>query len=115
MELRLASARRRVRAFVDQIVELEASDFPHRDGLDALGVIRKELEYYLNDFLDTLPLTLSDAVVDGIIRLNAEQRLATMTAGAKPGREAIDPVAAKVEPAKTTIALPEPRRSPSTT
>ena len=66
MELRLASARRRVRAFVDQIVELEASDFPHRDGLDALGVIRKELEYYLNDFLDTLPPTLSDAVVDGI-------------------------------------------------
>ena len=57
----------------------------------------------------------SDAVVDGIIRLNAEQRLATMTAGAKRGREAIDPVAAKVEPAKTTIAPPEPRRSPSTT
>lgn len=66
MELRLASARRRVRAFVDQIAELEASDFPHRDGLDALGVIRTELEYYLNDFLGALPATLSDQVVDEI-------------------------------------------------
>jgi hypothetical protein len=65
-ELRLASARRRVRAFVNQITELEASDFPHRDGLDALGVIRTELEYYLNDFLGALPLTLSDQVVDEI-------------------------------------------------
>lgn len=65
-ELRLASARRRVRAFVDQIAELEASDFPHRDGLDALGVIRAELEYYLNDFLGDLPPTLSDPVVDEI-------------------------------------------------
>ena len=65
-ELRLASARRRVRAFVDQIAELEASDFPHRDGLDALGVIRTELEYYLNNMLSDFPSTLSDQVVDGI-------------------------------------------------
>ena len=65
-ELRLASARRRVRAFVDQITELEASDFPHKDGLAALGEIRGELEYYLNNFLVGLPPTLSDQVVDGI-------------------------------------------------
>ena len=65
-ELRLASARRRVRAFVDQIAELEASDFPHRDGLDALGEIRKELEYYLINMLTGVPATLSDQVVDGI-------------------------------------------------
>jgi hypothetical protein len=65
-ELRLASARRRVRAFVDQIAELEASDFPHRDGLDALGVIRTELEYYLTHMLSDFPATLSDQVVDGV-------------------------------------------------
>ncbi|MFN4175546.1 hypothetical protein [Phenylobacterium sp.] len=65
-QLRLASARRRVRAFVDQISELEASDFPHKDGLEALGFIRKELEYQLNDFLGALPDHLSDLVVDEI-------------------------------------------------
>jgi hypothetical protein len=65
-DLRLASARRRVRAFVDQIAELEASDFPHRDGLDALGVIRTELDYYLTHMLSALPPTLSDQVVDEI-------------------------------------------------
>jgi len=64
--LRLASARRRIRAFVDQIAELEASDFPHRDGLDALGVIRTELEYQLNNFLGSLPPNLSDLIVDEI-------------------------------------------------
>ena len=56
----------------------------------------------------------SDTLVDGIIRLNAEQRLAAMTAAGKPGREAMDPVAANVEPAKSTIAQQETRPSPST-
>jgi len=64
-ELRLASARRRVRAFIDQITELEASDFPHRDGKDALAVIRGELEYLSEDVLGDVPLTL-DAIVDRI-------------------------------------------------
>lgn len=40
--LRLASARRRVRAFVEQISDLESADFPHSDGKDALALIKAE-------------------------------------------------------------------------
>lgn len=35
-QLRLASAKRRIAAFLDQIAELKASSFPHDDGRDAL-------------------------------------------------------------------------------
>lgn len=65
-KLRLASARRRVRAFVDQVAELEASDFPHNDGREALAFIRAELDYYLNEMLTTLPPNLSDQIVDEV-------------------------------------------------
>lgn len=65
-KLRLASARRRVRAFVDQVAELEAADFPHKDAREALSFIRAELDYYLNHMLTTLPPNLSDQIVDGV-------------------------------------------------
>src|ERR1044072_3127167 len=39
--LRLASARRRVRAFLSEIQTLEGSEFPHGDGENALEDIKK--------------------------------------------------------------------------
>ncbi len=40
--LRLASAQRKLRAFLDQVEALEASDFPHGDAEDALATIKKK-------------------------------------------------------------------------
>lgn len=52
--MRLASARRRVRAFVDQISDLEEADFPHHDGAAALGLI-KDAALAMQANLDRLP------------------------------------------------------------
>ncbi|MET4241534.1 hypothetical protein [Bradyrhizobium sp. RT10b] len=60
--LRLASARRRVRAFLDQIGHLEASDFPHADGREALEFIKQHFAIRLKS-LESLPPSVSEAVV----------------------------------------------------
>lgn len=61
--LRLGSARRRVRAFIDQIAELEASDFAHLDGEDALRLI-KEDSVELRKYLEDLPSESDDASIN---------------------------------------------------
>ena len=61
--LRLASAQRRVRAFLNQIDQLESSDFPHPDGRDALAYIKNHFEIREKS-LTALPEGVSDAVVD---------------------------------------------------
>lgn len=61
--LRLASARRRVRAFIDQIVQLESSDFAHLDGKDALALIKKD-SVALRTYLDRLPPSADDDSVN---------------------------------------------------
>lgn len=63
--LRLASARRRVRAFLDQIASLEASDFPHVDGREALTLLKEEFRIRQLS-LDRIPDSVSDAVVDQV-------------------------------------------------
>ncbi|MGY3236693.1 hypothetical protein ACVMAJ_003583 [Bradyrhizobium sp. USDA 4448] len=61
-KLRLASARRRVRTFLDQISQLEASDFPHADGREALEYIKQHFLIRQNT-LDSLPASVSEEVV----------------------------------------------------
>lgn len=61
--LRLASARRRVRAFIDQIVQLESSDFAHLDGKDALALIKGDT-VALRTYLDRLPSSADDDSVN---------------------------------------------------
>lgn len=61
--LRLASARRRVRAFLDQIVELEAADFAHLDGEEALTLIKAD-STALSEMLERMPATADDASVN---------------------------------------------------
>lgn len=62
-QLRLASARRRVAAFLEQIEELENSSFPHEDGRRALAAIRSSVEIRLNSF-NNLPASVDIAVVN---------------------------------------------------
>lgn len=61
--LRLSSARRRVRAFLEQIEELEAADFPHEDGREALAKIKEQF-LIRRESLSRLPDTVTDDVVD---------------------------------------------------
>ena len=61
-KLRLASARRKVRAFLEQIDQLEASDFPHSDGREALAFIKQHFIIRQNALRD-LPVTVSDNVI----------------------------------------------------
>lgn len=63
--LRLASARRRVRAFLDQIAELEGADFPHADGREALALIKEQFLIRKRS-LSRLPPTVDDKTVDEI-------------------------------------------------
>lgn len=63
--LRLASARRRVRAFLDQIAELENADFPHPDGKEALALLKREFELRQRS-LGRIPDSVSDATVDEV-------------------------------------------------
>lgn len=63
--LRLASARRRVRAFLDQIRQLETSDFPHADARQALIFIREHFQTrqnLLRDMPDSVTATVADEV-----------------------------------------------------
>jgi hypothetical protein len=59
--LRLASARRRVQAFLEQIDQLEASDFPHPDGREALAFIKQHFLIRQNA-LRELPPSVSEEV-----------------------------------------------------
>ena len=61
--LRLASARRRLRAFIDQIAELGTSDFAHLDGKDALTFI-KGYSLELREVLERLTPEASEASVN---------------------------------------------------
>src|SRR3546814_2145780 len=61
--LRLASARRRLRAFSDQIAELGTSDFAHLDGKDALTFI-KGYSLELREVLERLTPEASEASVN---------------------------------------------------
>lgn len=63
--LRLASARRRVRAFLDQIADLERADFPHADGREALQLLKREFSTRQRS-LDRIPDSVADAVVDEV-------------------------------------------------
>jgi hypothetical protein len=69
-QLRLASARRRVGAFLEQIQELQDSNFPHDDGREALRAIRADVEIRLN-FLNTLPSSIKDLRVINTACINA--------------------------------------------
>jgi hypothetical protein len=75
--LRLASARRRVRAFLDQIRQLETSDFPHGDAREALTFIREYFETRQN-LLRSMPDSVADSVADDVC-LNTNRRLADYT------------------------------------
>ena len=59
--LRLASARRKVRAFLEQIEQLEASDFPHSDAREALAFIKQHFVIRQNALRD-LPPSVSEEV-----------------------------------------------------
>ena len=61
--LRLASARRRVRAFIDQIAELEASDFAHLDGEEALRLIKTD-SIELRNYLERIPEGSAATTID---------------------------------------------------
>jgi hypothetical protein len=63
--LRLAAARRKVRAFLDQIADLEGSDFPHADGHEALLLLKQEFAMRQRA-LERIPPTVSDDVVDEV-------------------------------------------------
>lgn len=63
--LRLASARRRVRAFLDQIDQLEASDFPHPDAREALASIKQYFTIRQN-LLNDLPPSMSEDVAQEV-------------------------------------------------
>lgn len=63
--LRLASARRRVRAFLDQIRQLETSDFPHSDARNALTFIREYVQIRQN-LLYSMQDSVTDAVADEV-------------------------------------------------
>lgn len=63
--LRLASARRKVTAFLDQIRHLEASDFAHDDAREALEFIREHFNVRLAS-LTLLPAKVQDDLVDGV-------------------------------------------------
>ena len=61
-QLRLASARRRVAAFLEQIEHLESSSFPHPDGSAALTQIKDNVQISARslDRLDGLDADLID-------------------------------------------------------
>jgi hypothetical protein len=63
-QLRLSSARHRIRAFLEQVRYLAASSFPHPDGRDALALI----EHHFNRQLERLdlPEDTTPAVVDQV-------------------------------------------------
>lgn len=63
--LRLASARRRIRAFLDQIVDLESAGFPHPDGREALLQLKREVELRQRS-LDRLPDKAPEQTVDEV-------------------------------------------------
>ncbi|MCW2363161.1 MULTISPECIES: hypothetical protein [Sphingobium] len=60
--LRLASAKRRVAAFLKQVAELRASSFPHDDGDDALDAI--ESVFIKEQARLDIPPGVQDAVID---------------------------------------------------
>ena len=65
--LRLASARRRVRAFIAEIGTLEGSDFPHDDAEEALAEIKTHFVDLLESMggLEDAPLrTLKEMCLD---------------------------------------------------
>ncbi|WP_433951952.1 hypothetical protein [Brevundimonas diminuta] len=61
--LRLASAQRKVAAFLEQIRHLEASDFPHDDAREALSLISEHFEDRLRS-LQNLPASVNEVVVE---------------------------------------------------
>ncbi len=61
--LRLASTRRRVRTFLQQIRELEAADFPHEDGKEALAAIKEGI-LIRHRALDRMPAMMAATLVD---------------------------------------------------
>lgn len=63
--LRLASAQRRLRAFLNQILDLESSDFPHPDGREALELIKEQCQSRLR-LISRLPQMVDDRTVDEI-------------------------------------------------
>lgn len=63
-QLRLASARRRLSAFLDQIDDLRAANFPHPDGKQALDEIHENVSIRMRS-LD-LPANVEPDVVDGV-------------------------------------------------
>jgi hypothetical protein len=63
-QLRLASARRRLTAFLEQIEDLQTSSFPHPDGEDALFDIKENFLVRLNGL--NLPPGADPLVVDGV-------------------------------------------------
>lgn len=75
--LRLASARRRVRAFLDQIRQLEASDFPHPDARQALAFIRDYFETRQN-LLRRMPDSVTEAIADEVCQ-NTNRSLSSYT------------------------------------
>jgi len=60
--LRLASAKRRIAAFLEQIAELKASSFPHDDGKEALVVI--ERTFRVQEKRLDIPVGASDDLID---------------------------------------------------
>lgn len=75
--LRLASARRRVRAFLDQIRQLETSDFPHGDAREALTFIREYFQTRQN-LLRNMPDSVTDTVADEVCQ-NTNRSLSKYT------------------------------------
>lgn len=75
--LRLASARRRVRAFLDQIRQLESSDFPHGDAREALTFIREYFQTRQN-LLRDMPDSVAGAVADEVCQ-NTNRHLSKYT------------------------------------
>src|SRR3546814_10941151 len=83
--LRLASARRRLRAFIDQIAELGTSDFAHLDGKDALTFI-KGYSLELREVLERLTPEASEASVNEAC---AQTRLLVRSEERRVGEECV--------------------------
>lgn len=62
---RLASARRRLASFREQIVELRSSSFPHEDGLEALRLIEEHFAS-LAQQVDETEADMFPALIDGM-------------------------------------------------
>ena len=71
-QLRIAASLRKIRAFLRQIEELKASDFPHKDGESALAAIEKRFQEWERSVRSLPPTSKSETIdetFEGLTRI----------------------------------------------